>query len=66
MQVGQVQLKVELIAEQVLTEGAPEHRLDGVLGHDMYPQPVDIRIAVLAVEAVVHLGAKESSGKVAR
>lgn len=60
MQVGQVQLKVELVAEQVLTEGAPEHRLDGVLGHSMYPQPVDIRIAVLAVGALVHLGAKES------
>lgn len=60
MQVGEMQLEVELVAEQVLTEGAPKHRLDGVLGHGMYPQPVDIRVAVLTVEALVHLGAKES------
>lgn len=58
MQVGEMQLEVELVAEQVLTEGAPEHRLNGVLGHGMYPQPVDIRVAVLTVGALVHLGAK--------
>lgn len=58
MQVGEMQLEVELVAEQVLTEGAPEHWLNGVLGHGMYPQPVDIRVAVLTVGALVHLGEK--------
>lgn len=58
VQVGEVQLHVDLVAEHVLAERAPQHGLDRVLRHGVDPQAVDVRMAVLAVGALVHLRAR--------
>ena len=55
VQVGEVQLEVDLVVEHVLAEGAAEHGLHRVLRHGVHAQPVDVGIAVLAVGTLVHL-----------
>ena len=55
VEVGEVQLEVDLVVEHVLAQGAAEHGLHRVLRHGVHPQPVDIGVAVLAVGTLVHL-----------
>lgn len=55
VQVGEVQLQVDLVVEHVLAERAAEHGLHRVLGHGVHPQPVHVGVAVLAVRTLVHL-----------
>lgn len=55
VQVGEVQLQVDLVVEHVLAERAAEHGLHRVLGHGVHPQPVHVGVAVLAVGTLVHL-----------
>jgi hypothetical protein len=55
VEVGEVQLQVELVVEHVLAQGAAQHGLHWVLCHGVYPQPVNISVAVLAVGTLVHL-----------
>lgn len=35
MEVGEMQLQVNLVAENILTQGAADDRLHGMLGHDV-------------------------------
>lgn len=55
VEVGEVQLQVDLVVEHVLAQGTAEHRLHRVLCHGVHPQPVHISVAVLAVGTLVHL-----------
>lgn len=55
VEVGEVQLEVDLVVEHVLAQGAAEHGLHRVLGHGVHPEPVHVSIAILAVGALVHL-----------
>lgn len=55
VEVGEVQLEVDLVVEHVLAQGAAEHGLHGVLCHGVHPQAVHIHVAVLAVRTLVHL-----------
>lgn len=55
VEVGEVQLEVDLVVEHVLAQGAAQHGLHGVLRHGMHPEPVDVGVAVLAVGTLVHL-----------
>lgn len=55
VEVGEVQLEMDLVVEHVLAQGATEGGLHRVLGHGMHPEPVDVGVAVLAVGTLVHL-----------
>lgn len=55
MEVGEVQLEVDLVVEHVLAQGTAEHGLHRVLRHGVHPQPVHVSVAVLAVGTLVHL-----------
>lgn len=55
VEVGEVQLEVDLVVEHVLAQGAAKHGLHWVLRHGMHPEPVDVSIIVLAVGTLVHL-----------
>lgn len=55
VEVGEVQLEVDLVVEHVLAQGATQHGLHGVLRHGVHPEAVDVGIAVLAVGTLVHL-----------
>lgn len=61
VQVGEVQLQVDLVVEHVLAEGAAQHGLHRVLGHGVHPQPVHVCVAVLAVWTLVHLWSTKMS-----
>lgn len=61
MQVGEVQLQVNFVAQHVLTERAPKHGLDRVLSHGMDPQAVHIGVTVLAVGTLIDLEDKKKA-----
>lgn len=58
VQVGEVQLQMDLVVEHVLAERAAQHGLHRVLGHGVHPQPVHVRVTVLAIWTLVHLQSK--------
>lgn len=60
---GEVQLQMDLVVEHVLAERAAEHGLHRVLGHGVHPQPVHIRVAVLAIWALIHLQSKTDESR---
>lgn len=54
-----MQLQVDLVVQHVLAEWAAEHGLHRVLGHGVHPQPVHVRVAVLAIWTLVHLQSRQ-------
>lgn len=55
VEVGEVQLQMNLVAQHVLAQRAADHRLHGMLGHDVKLHPVGVFAAVVAVRALLHL-----------
>ena len=50
-----MQLQVNLITEDILTQGAGDDRLHGMLGHDVQLQTVCVLATVITVWALLHL-----------
>jgi hypothetical protein len=61
VEVGEVQLEVDLVVEHVLAQGTAEQRLHRVLCHGVHPQPVHVSVAILAVGTLVHLWGQHPS-----
>lgn len=53
-----MQLQVNLVAQDVLTQGTGDDGLHGMLGHDVQLQTVCVLAAVIAVRALLHLRRK--------
>lgn len=50
-----MQLQVNLVAEDILTQGTGDDRLHGMLGHDVQLQTVCVLAAVITVRTLLHL-----------
>lgn len=55
VEVGEMQLQVDLVAQDVLAQWAADHRLHGMLGHDMELHAVGVFAAVVAIRALLNL-----------
>ena len=55
MQVGEMQLQMNLVTQDVLAQWAADHRLHGMLGHHMKLHAVGIFAAVIAVRTLLDL-----------
>lgn len=58
VQMGEVQLQMDLVVQHVLAEWAAEHGLHWVLGHRVHPQPIHVCVTVLAIWTLIHLQSK--------
>lgn len=63
VQVGEVQLQMDLVVQHVLAERAAEHGLHRVLGHGVHPQSIHVCVAVLAVWTLIHLQSKTNESR---
>lgn len=59
MQMGQVQLQMHFVTENILAERAGNHRLHGMLGDDVHLNPVGVFAAVVAVGTLIALSKKK-------
>lgn len=50
-----MQLQVDFVAEDILTQGTGDDGLHGMLGHDMQLEAVCILAAVITVRTLLHL-----------
>lgn len=55
VEVCEMQLQMNLVAQDVLAQRAADHRLHGMLGHDMKLHAVGVFAAVVAVRALLNL-----------
>lgn len=55
VEVGEMQLQMNLVAQDVLAQWAADHWLHGMLGHDMKLHTVGVFAAVVAVRALLNL-----------
>lgn len=55
VEVGEMQLQVNLVAQDVLAQWAADHRLHGMLGHDVELHAVGVFAAVVAIRALLNL-----------
>lgn len=56
-----MQLQVNLVAEDILTQGTGDDGLHGMLGHDVQLQTVCVLAAVITVWTLLHLKPKRPS-----
>lgn len=61
MKVGEMQLQVNLVAQDILAQWAADHWLHGMLGHHMELHAVSIFTAVVAVWTLLNLKNKQSN-----
>lgn len=55
VEVGEMQLQMNLVAQDVLAQWAADHWLHRMLGHDMQLHTVGVFAAVVAVRALLNL-----------
>lgn len=55
VEVGEMQLQVNLVAQDILTQWAADHWLHGMLGHHMELHTVSVIAAVVAIGALLNL-----------
>lgn len=56
MKVSEMQLQVDLVAEDILAQWTADHWLHGMLGHHMELHTVGVFTAVVAVWTLLNLG----------
>lgn len=59
MKVGEMQLQVNLVAQDILAQWAADHWLHGMLGHHMELHTVGIFTAVVAIWTLLNLKKKK-------
>lgn len=59
MKVGEMQLQVNLVAQDILAQWAAYHWLHGMLGHHMELHTVGISTAVVAIWTLLNLKKKD-------
>lgn len=63
MKVCEMQLQVNLVAQNILAQWAADHWLHGMLGHDMELHTVGIFTAVVAIWTLLNLKNKTNKQK---
>lgn len=61
MKVSEMQLQVDLVAEDILAQWTADHWLHGMLGHHMELHTVGVFTAVVAIWTLLDLGGKKTN-----